>query len=77
MSDDLTSKSLIANYSIKELGARALYGGVNLLLMAGYPSPDIISEAHQGLLEIVGGDSQLQSHVLESAEKIKRAKQEL
>ncbi|MDO8474330.1 MAG: glycoside hydrolase family 3 N-terminal domain-containing protein [bacterium] len=47
MSDDLTSKSFMAHYSLREIGRAALNSGVNILLVGGYPNTAVVGEFYQ------------------------------
>lgn len=49
MSDDLASKSLMAHYSLGEIGKAALNSGVNVLLIGGYPNPAVVGEFYRAL----------------------------
>lgn len=44
MSDDLSSRSLMRNYSFADIGKSALQGGVNVLLVGGYPDASVVGE---------------------------------
>lgn len=78
MSDDLASRSLMAHYSLGEIGKRALNAGVNMLLVGGYPNTAVVGEFYKALQnELVEGSGKLQGHVEESATKIIKLKQEM
>ncbi len=49
MSDDLASKSFMANYSLEEIGKAALSSGVDVLLVGGYPDTAVVGEFYQAL----------------------------
>jgi beta-N-acetylhexosaminidase len=49
MSDDLASKSLMAHYSLGEIGRAALNSGVNILLIGGYPNTAVVGEFYQAM----------------------------
>ncbi len=49
MSDDLASKSLMARYSLGEIGRAALNSGVNILLVGGYPNTAVVGEFYQAM----------------------------
>lgn len=49
MSDDLASKSLMAHYSLGEIGKAALNSGVNVLLIGGYPKTNVVEEFYQAV----------------------------
>lgn len=49
ISDDLASKSLMAHYSLGEIGRAALSSGVNMLLIGGYPDTAVVKEFYGAL----------------------------
>lgn len=49
MSDDLASKSLMAHYSLGEIGKAALSSGVNILLIGGYPNTNVVEEFYHAV----------------------------
>ncbi len=49
MSDDLASKSLMAHYSLGEIGKAALNAGVNILLIGGYPNALVVGDFYRAL----------------------------
>ena len=47
MSDDLSSKSLMGNYSFSTIGKGALKAGINVFLVGGYPDARVIGEFYR------------------------------
>ena len=76
MTDDLASPSLTATYDIAEIGARAMNGGVDILLVAGHEDIGAIDEFYKGFAGLVKGDKQLGAQVAAASEKILQAKQD-
>jgi len=70
MTDDLASPSLTATYDIAEIGARAINGGVDILLVAGHRDIAAIDEFYKGFVKLVESDEQLQAQVAAASEKI-------
>lgn len=91
MSDDLASKSLMAHYSLEEIGKMALNSGVNVLLIGGYPDTAVVGEFYLAVRNelsqerssshdaaSVGGLYEILSgHVESSADKIIKLKQDM
>ncbi|MCH8986939.1 glycoside hydrolase family 3 protein, partial [Patescibacteria group bacterium] len=76
MTDDLASPSLTATYDIAEIGARAITGGVDILLVAGHRDTAAIDEFYKGFVKLVEGDKQLRALVAVASQKILQAKQD-
>ncbi|OHA67748.1 MAG: hypothetical protein A3C82_01785 [Candidatus Wildermuthbacteria bacterium RIFCSPHIGHO2_02_FULL_47_12] len=49
MSDDLASKSLMAHYSLGEIGRASLSAGVDILLVGGYPETAVVEEFYSAV----------------------------
>ena len=78
MSDDLSSRSLMAHYSLGEIGKGALNSGVNILLVGGYPDAAVVGEFYRAMRnELVAGDGELPARIEGSATKIIKLKQEM
>jgi beta-N-acetylhexosaminidase len=76
MTDDLVSPSLTGTYDAAEIGARALSGGAEILLVAGHQDAGLVAEFYKGLRTIVESDSSLQARVRGASQKILSAKQD-
>lgn len=76
MTDDLASPSLMATYDIDEIGARAINGGVDILLVAGHKDITAISRFYEGFTKLVRADEQLGAQVVAASQKILQAKQD-
>ncbi len=77
MSDDLLSPALLSQYSLGDIGVQALEGGVNVLLVAGYPDAKLVSEFHQEFWKAVKGKKEVHPFIEFSAERIIEAKRTL
>jgi len=70
MSDDLLSVAFVKQYSLGELGPRALLSGVDILLAVGYPHGEVLGEFYNGLWLKAKGDPVLAERIQDSAQKI-------
>ena len=77
MSDDLLSRSLVSRYELSDIGVRALQGGVQVLLLAGYPDPDLVPRFYEGFWNEVEKREDLHLFIISASETILRAKQRL
>ena len=76
LSDDLLSEALLNAYELKELGIRAMYSGVDILLVAGYPDASIIEQFYDEFLLEAKKDDILKEHIRRAAAKVLAAKKE-
>lgn len=53
MSDDLASKSLMAHYSLRDIGKNALNSGVNILLIGGYPNTAVVKDFYGAMQDVL------------------------
>lgn len=54
MSDDLSSKSMMHNYSFADIGTKAIGAGVDILLVGGYPDAAVVAQFHEALTQELG-----------------------
>lgn len=76
MSDDSLSKSMVKNYPVSGIGAKAALAGVDVLLAVGYPQVDAVLRLYRSLVRETKIHPELQARVRESATKILQVKQE-
>lgn len=54
MSDDLSSKSMMQNYSFANIGTKAIGAGIDILLVGGYPDAAVVAQFHDALRQELG-----------------------
>lgn len=74
VSDDLLSEAFLNAYDLKTLGTRAVYSGVDILLVAGYPDVSQVERFYDELLAAAQEDSVLAGRIEVAAVKILEAK---
>lgn len=77
MSDDLLSPAFLSQYGLQSIGVQALQGGINVLLVAGYPDAKLVPEFFGELWKGVQEHKELHPFIEFSAERIIEAKRAL
>jgi len=76
VSDDLLSEAFLNAYELKGLGTRAVYSGIDILLVAGYPDANQVEWFYNEFLAAAKKDSILAGHIRRVAARILSAKSE-
>jgi len=76
VSDDLLSEAFLNVYELNALGTRAVYSGVDILLVAGYPDASIVEQFYDEFLAAAKKDDILAGHIRRAAARILSVKRE-